>query len=342
MNQKSYKKQFIFLSVLLFFVFFANIGLGSVSIPYKDIFNVLIGGNASKESWETIILNFRLPKAITAIMVGSGLSISGLLMQTLFRNPLAGPFVLGISSGASLGVALLILGSSLFGGYFLTMQVSNWSLPIAASLGAFLVLSAVIVAANSVRNTMSILIIGLMFGSLTSALISVLSYFSEASKIQEFVFWSFGSVGNLSWTEVSIFAIFYAIGIVSTLFIIKPLNSFLLGENYAKSLGINIKKNRMITLLITSILTGVITAFSGPIAFIGLAVPHIARLFFATSNHKTLLPATAILGAVVLLICDAIAQLPTSEFTLPLNAITSLFGAPIVIWLLVRKKKVFV
>lgn len=341
-NQKSYKIHFTFLLVLLFVLFFVNISLGSVSISFSDILNVLLGKSASKESWETIILNFRLPKAITAIMVGSGLSVSGLLMQTLFRNPLAGPFVLGISSGASLGVALLILGSSFFGSYVLTFQLSSWSLPIAASLGAFLVLSAVVLTANRVRNTMSILIIGLMFGSLTAALISVLSYFSEASKIQQFVFWNFGSVGNLSWTEVLVFAVFYTVGILSTLFIIKPLNSFLLGENYAKSLGINIKKNRLSILLITSILTGVITAFSGPIAFIGLAVPHIARLFFTTSNHKVLLPSTAIIGAIVLLICDAIAQLPTSELTLPLNAITSLFGAPIVIWLLVRKKKIFV
>jgi len=262
--------------------------------------------------------------------------------QTLFRNPLAGPFVLGISSGASLGVALLILGSSIFGGFLLNASISNWSLPIAASLGAFLVLSAVIIAANKVRNTMSILIIGLMFGSLTSAVISVLAYFSEAAQIQQYLFWSFGSLGNLSWNEISVFAIIYFIGIAGTISVIKPLNSFLLGENYAKSLGINIKKSRNIILAITSLLTGVITAFSGPIAFVGLAVPHIARMLFSTSNHKILIPSTAIIGAIVLLICDAIAQLPTSEFTLPINAITSLFGAPVVIWLLMRKKRIFV
>lgn len=319
-----------------------NISLGSVSIPIQEIFNFLTGNSTSKESWNIILFNFRIPKAITAILVGSGLSISGLLMQTLFRNPLAGPFVLGISSGASLGVALLILGSSVFGGFFLTSSVSNWSLPIASSLGAFLVLSAVIIAANKVRNTMSILIIGLMFGSLTSAVISVLAYFSEASQIQQYLFWSFGSLGNLSWNEISVFITLYILGLLATLTIIKPLNSFLLGENYAKSLGINIKKSRIIILLITSVLTGVITAFSGPIAFVGLAVPHIARMFFTTSNHKILIPATAIIGAIILLICDAIAQLPTSEFTLPINAITSLFGAPVVIWLLMKKKKIFV
>lgn len=342
MRNKNYTNHFIVLSVFLVILFFVNISLGSVSIPFKDIFTTLTGGIPHKESWQTIILNFRLPKAITAILVGSGLSISGLLMQTLFRNPLAGPFVLGISSGASLGVALLILGSSVFGGFLLNTSIFNWSLPIAASLGAFLVLSAVIIAANKVINTMSILIIGLMFGSLTSAIISVLAYFSEAAQIQQYLFWSFGSLGNLSWNELSVFAIIYVIGIVGTIFVIKPLNSFLLGENYAKSLGINIKQSRNIILLITSILTGVITAFSGPIAFVGLAVPHVSRILFTTSNHKILIPSTAIIGAIVLLICDAIAQLPSSEFTLPINAITSLFGAPIVIWLLMRKKRIFV
>ena len=188
MEQKSYNKNFILLSVLLLVFFFINISLGSVSIPFKEIFHTLIGEFTTKESWQTIILDFRLPKAITAILVGSGLSICGLLMQTLFRNPLAGPFVLGVSSGASLGVALLILGSSVFGGFFLTSSISNWSLAIAASLGAFLVLFAVILAANSVRNTMSILIIGLMFGSLTAAVISVLAYFSEAAQIKQYLF----------------------------------------------------------------------------------------------------------------------------------------------------------
>lgn len=342
MKQKNYTKHFIILSVLLVVLFFVNISLGSVSIPFDEIFTTLIGGKSTKVSWEIIILNFRLPKAITAILVGSGLSICGLLMQTLFRNPLAGPFVLGISSGASLGVAILILGSSVFGGFLLSASISNISLPIAASLGAFLVLSAVIIAANKVRNTMSILIIGLMFGSLTSAVISVLAYFSEAEQIQQYLFWSFGSLGNLSWNEIIVFILIYSIGILGTLSVIKPLNSFLLGENYAKSLGINIKKNRNIILLITSLLTGVITAFSGPIAFVGLAVPHIARLFFTTSNHKILIPAVAILGGIILLICDGIAQLPTSEYTLPINAITSLFGAPVVIWLLVRKKKIYI
>ena len=341
MEQNNYSKQFILLLLLVMILCFVNISLGSVSIPIKDIFAIFLGDESIKEEWSLIILKFRLPKAITAILVGSGLSISGLLMQTLFRNPLAGPFVLGISSGASLGVALLVLGSSFFGS-FMFLESSSWSIAIASSLGSFLVLSAVILAANKVRNTMSILIIGLMFGSFAAAIISVLSYFSEAQQIQQYVFWSFGSLGNLSWDELAVFITIYLIGFAGVFAIIKPLNSFLLGEKYAKSLGINVKQSRIIILVITSLLTGVITAFSGPIAFIGLAVPHIAKLIFTTSNHKILIPATAITGAIVLLICDIISQLPTIEYTLPINAITSLFGAPVVIWLLIRKKKLYV
>ena len=340
--QKSYTKQFITLSFGLVMVLLVSISLGSVSIPLDEIIAVLSGNDSSKSSWATIILHFRLPKAITAMLVGSGLSVAGLLMQTLFKNPLAGPFVLGISSGASLGVAILILGAGIFGGVLTAISLSSWGLAIASSIGAALVLFAVLITANKVRNTMSILIIGLMFGTVTSAIISVFTFFSNADKIQQFVFWGFGSLGNLSWNEILVFFTIYLTGIINLIGIIKPLNSLLIGENYAKSLGINIKKNRNIILLITSLLTGVITAFAGPIAFIGLAVPHITKLVFKTSDHKILLPAVAILGAIILLVCDIVAQLPTSEFTLPINAVTSLIGAPVVIWLLVRKNKLYV
>ncbi|RXP52339.1 iron ABC transporter permease [Lutibacter sp. HS1-25] len=338
---KSYKNTFIILLVVLLIFCLINISLGSVYIPFKQILLTLTSGEVEKDSWRTIVLNYRLPKAITAILVGSGLSISGLLMQTLFRNPLAGPFVLGISSGASLGVAILILGASFFGASITSYAFTNFGLAIAASSGAFLVLAAVMLAAIKVRNTMSILIIGLMFGSLTSAVISVLAYFSSAAELQQYMFWSFGSLGNLSWQEIIALFTIYIIGVSMVVFIIKPLNSLLLGENYAKSMGVNVKQTRNITLIATSLLTGVITAFSGPIAFIGLAVPHLTKLLFNTSNHKTLLPAVAISGAIVMLICDSIAQMPTSEYTLPINAITSLFGAPIIIWLLVRKRKIY-
>jgi len=313
--------------------------LGSVSIPIKDVFNSLIGNTIDNEAWQHIIQNYRLPKAFTAILVGSGLGISGLLMQTLFRNPLAGPFVLGISSGASLGVALVIMGASIFGGFFATLLLTKWSLVIAASLGSFLVLLAVMMVSVKVRDTMAILIIGLMFGSITAAVVSVLSYFSSAEQLQQYVFWGFGSLGNLSWSELLIFLIIYFVGILFSIASLKSLNTLLLGENYAKSLGINIKQSRFIIIIATSLLAGTITAFAGPIAFIGLAIPHITRQVLNTSNHKILLPAVFIFGAIIMLICDSIAQIPTSDYTLPINAITSLIGAPIVIWLLVRKRK---
>ncbi|MCF6295292.1 MAG: iron ABC transporter permease [Flavobacteriaceae bacterium] len=337
--QKNYKFSFLILTVLLIVIFFANISLGSVAIPFKDVFNSLIGVTTSNESWQYIVIDYRLPKAFTAVLVGSGLGISGLLMQTLFRNPLAGPFVLGISSGASLGVALVIMGASIFGGFFATLLLTKWSLVIAASLGSFLVLLAVMMVSAKVRDTMAILIIGLMFGSITAAVVSVLSYFSSAEQLQQYIFWGFGSLGNLSWNELLIFVFIYCIGILFSVASIKALNTLLLGENYAKSLGVNIKKSRFVIIIATSLLAGTITAFAGPIAFIGLAIPHITRQVFNTSNHKILLPAVFIFGAIIMLICDSIAQIPTSDYTLPINAITSLIGAPIVIWLLVRKRK---
>jgi iron complex transport system permease protein len=334
----TYRNAYLVLILVLFACFFANISLGSVSIPLDEIFNSLINA-AENESWQYIIQNYRLPKAFTAILVGSGLGISGLLMQTLFRNPLAGPFVLGITSGASLGVALVVLGAGIFGGIFASLLISKWTIVIAASLGSFLVLLAVLIVSSKVKDTMAILIIGLMFGSITSAVVSVLSYFSSAEQLQQYIFWGFGSLGNLSWNELAIFFIIYCFGILLSILSIKGLNTLLLGENYAKSLGLNIKQSRLLIIIATSLLAGTITAFAGPIAFIGLAVPHLTRQIFNTANHKILLPAVFLFGAIVMLICDSIAQLPASDYTLPINAITSLIGAPVVIWLLVRKRK---
>lgn len=320
-------------------LFCVNISLGSISIPFKTIVSSFFTDTELLSSKEYIIQNYRLPKAITAILVGSGLGISGLLMQTLFRNPLAGPFVLGITSGASLGVALVILGSSIFGGFLATFLLTKWSLVIAASLGSFLVLLLVLIVSSKVRDTMAILIIGLMFGSITAAIVSVLSYFSSAEQLQQYIFWGFGSLGDLDWSEVQVFTVIYTIGIVFSVLSIKGLNTLLLGENYAKSLGLNIKQSRLLIIIATSLLAGTITAFAGPIAFIGLAIPHVTRQVFNTSNHKTLLPAVFLFGAIIMLICDSIAQLPNTDYLLPINAITSLIGAPVVVWLLVRQRK---
>jgi len=231
------------------------------------------------------------------------------------------------------------MGASIFGGFFATLLLTKWSLVIAASLGSFLVLLAVIMVSTKIRDTMAILIIGLMFGSITAAVVSVLSYFSSAEQLQQYIFWGFGSLGNLSWNELLTFFLIYSIGILFSITSIKALNTLLLGENYAKSLGVNIKQSRFIIIIATSLLAGTITAFAGPIAFIGLAIPHITRQVFNTSNHKILLPAIFIFGAIIMLICDSIAQIPTSDYTLPINAITALIGAPIVVWLLVRKRK---
>jgi iron complex transport system permease protein len=316
-----------------------NISLGSVSIPIKDVFNSLIDGNSSKETWDYIIINYRLPKAITAIVVGISLSVSGLLMQTLFQNPLAGPDVLGLSSGASLGVATIVMGATFLPMGLSAVLLSSYGIILASSLGSFLVLLAVLAVSQRLRDTMAILIVGLMFASLTSAIVGTLTYFSTAEQLQKFTFWSMGNLGTLSWSSIGILSICVTIGLLLSLVSIKPLNALLLGENYARSLGMNYKRTRLIIIIATSILAGSITAYAGPIAFIGLAVPHIAKLVFQTSNHTILFWATLLLGAIIMLICDSISQLPGSDLTLPINAVTSIFGAPIVIWLLVRKRK---
>lgn len=337
--QPSYTVTFIILLFLVVLLFFVNVSLGSISIPFTEIFSSFFTEASQYSNKEYIIQNYRLPKALTAVLVGSGLGISGLLMQTLFRNPLAGPFVLGITSGASLGVALVIMGASAIGGVFASLLISKWSLVIAASIGSFLVLLTVLIVSSKVRDTMAILIIGLMFGSITSAVVSVLSYFSSAEDLQQYIFWGFGSLGDLQWDELGVFAAIYTVGLLFSIASIKALNTLLLGENYAKSLGLDLKKSRLIIIIATSLLAGTITAFAGPIAFIGLAIPHITRLVFNTANHKTLIPAVFLFGAIVMLICDSIAQLPNTDYTLPINAITSLIGAPVVIWLLIRKRK---
>jgi iron complex transport system permease protein len=336
------KKQALLFFLLLLatlVLFMVNVSLGSVSIPLQDVINGLFSKPMSKESWGIILWDFRIPKAITAVLVGIGLSMSGLLMQTLFRNPLAGPYVLGLSSGASLGVACIILGAGFLPLSFSSFFLSNYGLVLASSLGSFTVLLAVLLVAQKLKDTMAILIVGLMFGSFTSAIVSVLSYFTSAEKLQKFTFWSMGSISNLTWHEISLLALFVAVGIVISFLVIKPLNALLLGEKYAKSIGINYKKTRILIILATSILAGSITAFAGPIAFIGLAVPHMAKLVFQTSNHFVLFWSTLLIGAIVMLCCDTIAQVPGNDITLPINAITSVMGAPVVIWLLVRKKR---
>lgn len=340
MLKKNHYILFICFTILLVIFFVMDLISGQVSIPLKEIFKILLGQESSKSTWEYIILNFRLPKAITAILVGMGLSISGLLMQTLFRNPLAGPYVLGLSSGSSLGVAFVILGAGFLPSFLNEVVLSNYGIVLASCLGSFLVVLAILIVAQRLRNTMSILIFGLMFGSFAGAIVNVLTYFSSAEQLQKFTFWSMGNLGNLSWNSIGILGTVVGCGLLLSLFSIKSLDALLLGENYAKSVGLNFKKARFIIIIATSVLAGSITAFAGPIAFIGLAVPHIAKLIFQTSNHKTLFFSTLLIGGILMLICDIISQMPYLSMTLPINVITSIMGAPVVIWLLIGKKNI--
>jgi iron complex transport system permease protein len=338
--KKTFKNSslFIGLILLLLLAFLTNLALGNVLIPFGDVFEILIKQTHEKQTWSYIILNYRFPKAIVAILTGVGLSISGLIMQTLFRNPLAGPYVLGLSSGASLGVAIVIMGSFLLPEFIAPLFVNDFGILIGAFLGSLLVLLMVFFVASKLKDTMSILIVGLMFSSLTSAIINVLTSFSSAEQLQKFTFWTLGSLGNLNSFQVYLLTGIIGSGIVLSFTIIKPLDGLLLGENYARSLGISIKRTRNISIIATSILAGTITAFVGPIAFIGLAIPHLSKLLFQTSQHKTLFIATLLLGAITMLVCDTISQMPNQDFTIPINAITSILGAPVVIWLIIRKK----
>lgn len=334
-----YRVSFVLLSIALCLAWVLNISSGSVAIPFTSVLSALWGGPV-EETWAYILWQYRIPKAITAVLAGGSLALSGLLMQTLFRNPLAGPFVLGISSGASLGAALLLMGGSLLPGLASFAVFHDFSLALAASAGSFLVLLVVVGVAQRVKDTLALLIIGLMFGSITTALVSLMAYFSPAEHLQRFLFWSFGTVGGLSLAQTLLLGGMVALGVLLSVFSIKALNALLLGERYAQSLGISLRKSKLQIILATGILAGGVTAFAGPIAFVGLAVPHLTRQIFDTVEHRILIPAVFLYGAVVMLLCDTIAQWPHTAQVLPLNAITSLVGAPVVIWLLLRKRNI--
>jgi len=313
-----------------------NISLGSVIIPFKQVLAHLLGGNTEKVTWDIILSDFRYPKAITAVTAGSAIAVSGLLMQTLFRNPLAGPFVLGISNGASLGVALLLMAGHVFFAQLAT--TGNWSIIVAAITGSALVLTLVLVVSSKLRDNVSLLIVGLMVGSATGAVVSVLQHFSSAENIQTFLIWTFGSLSGATWSQLAYLVPLTLIGLFLAYFSQKSLNAFLLGEDYARSLGVNIKRQRIILIITTTLLAGGTTAFCGPIAFIGIAIPHLARGLFKTSNHGILIPSVILIGAICLLLCDAVAQLPGSDKSLPLNAVTSLVGSPVVIWIVLKAR----
>lgn len=323
---------------LLLLSFVANLSFGTVKIPFEKIIQILLGNDEVKQTWSYIVLNYRLPKAITAILVGSSLAVSGLLMQTLFRNPMAESYVLGISSGASLAIAIVIMGSAFLSDGILYVVTSPYGLVLVSVLGSFLLMLLVLAVSNKVKNSMTILIVGLMFGSFAGAIISILTYWSNAEQLKRYSLWMLGSLGNLSWQMIFLFVLCVVVGVVLSIASSRTLDALLLGDTYARSLGINVKKARNRIILITSLLAGAGTAFVGPIAFVGLAVPHIARLLLQSSRHIDLIVLCVFIGAVLMLLCDILAQANGEGFLLPINAITALFGAPIVVYLLLKKR----
>ena len=326
----------IFLGILLFFL---NLFVGSVTIPFPDLFNVFFGSETNP-TVSTIVLDYRLPQAVTALFAGAALSVAGLLMQTLFRNPLADPSMLGISSGAGLGVAITILLTSILGGSALsTMGIwSNLGVSLAAFVGATLVLMLILGFSSRVRNMTTLIIIGLMVSYLAGSLTDIMKFFSMKEDIHAFVIWGMGSFSAVGTSKLTFFSISIIIGLFASLFMSKNLNIILLGDLYAENLGVNVKRNNLFIILVSGYLTAIVTAYCGPIAFLGLAIPHLTRFIFKTSDHRILVPAVMLIGMVVSLLCNLVARMPGFEGNLPINAVTAFIGAPIVIWVILRKR----
>ena len=326
------------MSLLMVVLAAVNMLVGSVHIPAADVFAILLGDDSAKESWRYIVIQARLPQTIAAILCGAALAVSGLMLQTAFKNPLAGPSIFGISNGAGLGVALVML---LMGGQLQTGMFSAtgfMAILLAAFIGAMVVTAIIFFFSTMVRNHVMLLIIGIMIGYLASSAISLLNFFATEEGVKSFMVWGMGNFGGVSMTHLPVFAIVTVVGLALALLLTKPLNALLLGERYAENLGVNTRRTRNFLLLATGLLTAITTAFCGPIAFIGLAVPHIARLLLRTDNHRLLLPATMLTGAVVALLCNALCYLPGEHGIVPLNAITPLVGAPVIIYVILRRR----
>jgi iron complex transport system permease protein len=332
---------YVWLSICLVLLFAGSLVYGAVSIPLDAVADILMGNETVKESWKQILLNSRFPQAVTALLAGASLAVSGLLLQTLFKNPLAGPSILGISDGANLGVAAVML---YFGG---TLNMVN-SLPmsgylaivVAAFAGACIILGIIIFFSTKVKSNVMLLIIGIMVGYMASSLISILNYYASTDKVHAFVMWGMGDFSGVSSQQLPFFTTCSLVGLLLSILLIKPLNALLLGEMYAANLGIKVKRTRVLILLCTGILTATATAFCGPISFIGLAVPHIARLLLGSSNHKLLLPVTLLTGSCVALLCNIVMVLPGGNGILPLNAVTPLIGAPVIIYVIMNRKNI--
>ena len=319
-------------------LFVMNLCFGSVSIPMKEIWAAVFGGDDT--TYRAIVMDYRLPQAITALLAGIGLSVSGLLMQTLFRNPLADPSLLGISSGSSLGVALVVLLGTATGLSVNTLSLwSTFGVTVAAFVGAFAVLLLILALSSRLRSMVSLVLVGIMIAYIAGSVTDILKFFSQKEGLHSFVIWGMGSFSNVSMAQMPFFAIAVATGAIASFLLFKTLNLLLLGERYAENLGVNIRRSSMLIILVSGFLTALITAFCGPIAFLGLAVPHIARFLFKSSDHKLLIPATAFLGMDLALFCNLIARLPSFEGNLPINSVTALIGAPIVLWVIFHRQR---
>lgn len=328
---------FSILIILLIVAFISDIFTGNAAISINEAWGALFGSSGN-EIIDEIIRNYRLPKAITAVIAGAALSVSGLLMQTLFRNPLAGPDVLGVSAGAGLGVALLTMLSST-ALYSFIQTMGSLGQVVAAITGATLILLLILAVSSRIKDSITILVLGMIFGYVASSLVTILQSFADPDSLKVFITWTFGSLGDVTLDKMPFLAIIVLASILLTIALLKTLNSLLLGESYALSAGLNIKRARIIIISIAAVLTGTVTAFTGPIAFVGVVIPHFARAFFGTVNHKTILPATILMGSILMLICDIVSQIPISNRTLPINAVTALFGAPMIIWIVLKRKK---
>ena len=327
------------LGLLIVVLFALNLVMGSIKIPVADVVQILLGDETVKPSWRFIILESRLPQAITAMLCGGALAVSGLMLQTAFRNPLAGPSIFGINSGAGLGVALvmLLLGGSISAG---SISISGFvAILIAAFIGAMAVMAVIFFFSSIIRNNVMLLIIGIMIGYISNSAISLLNFFATDEGVKSYMVWGMGSFGGVSMKTMPVFATITIVGLIGALLLIKPLNALMLGDRYAENLGINILRTRNWLLIVTGILTAITTAFCGPVAFIGLAVPHIARLLLTTDNHRVLLPATILCGAVVALVCNIICCLPGENGVIPLNAVTPIMGAPVIIYVIAKGRK---
>ncbi|WP_310397785.1 iron ABC transporter permease [Hymenobacter sp.] len=331
------------LAGLVGLAFVLDIALGPVRIPLPAVVKILLGQPADVPAWAFIVREIRLPKALTALAVGSGLAVSGLQMQTLFRNPLAGPSALGLTAGAALGVAAVMMAGGSVAGSFAIRALGvggSWGLVLAATAGAALVMGLVLALSARVRDNVVLLIVGLMIASVTGAIVSLWQYFSAPEQLQEYLLWTFGSVGGVTGGQLAVLATVVAGGLGLAFASAKPLNALLLGENYARSMGLAVGRARTGIIASTSLLAGAITAFCGPIGFVGIAVPHLTRALLRTADHRVLLPGCCLAGAALTLGCDCLAQLPGSQTALPLSVVTSLLGAPVVLWVVLRRSNI--